>query len=142
MDHRIIEFTIKHWVLIVAFVLLLILLIREEMRAKGMGSAGITAQKLSLLMNRENALVVDIRDVNAFKDGYIIGSKNIPAEQMDQQVSTLEKYKDQPLVIVCDNGQKSPAIAGKLEKQGFQKVYVLTGGLVAWKQAGMPVVSK
>lgn len=139
---RLIEFVTHHWMLVSGFVALLIILIIEEARAKGLGGNGVTPQKLSLLVSHDNAVVIDLRDTNAFKDGHIIGAKNIPFDQLDQNFQKLEIYKDKSLILVCANGQKTPALAAKLSKSGFSNVYLLTNGMAAWRQAGMPVVKK
>lgn len=140
---QIFDFLTRHWVLSSLFILLLILVIIEEIRAQGAGGIGTTPQLLTILLNREEAVVLDIRDSNVFKkEGHIIGAVNIPLDSIDQSMKKLEKYKKKIIVVVCGTGQKSIVLANKLRKQGFEKVQVLTGGLNAWKQANMPIVKK
>ena len=136
---KLIPFIVHHWVLVVAFVIALVILIIVEARSKGMGSSGLSAQRLTQLINREQALVVDIRDAHAFNDGHIIHAINIPFAEIDQNLKRLEKDKTRPIVIVCAMGQKAAMAMNKLKKQGFEKVYILTGGMTAWKNAHMPV---
>ncbi len=136
------HFLLNHWFLSSLFILLLIMVFVEEARSKGLGSSGVTPQKLTQLINRDNAIVVDIRENNAFKDGHILGAINLPQASMDQNLNKINKHKSQTLVVVDGSGQKAMATALKLKKAGFEKVQVLTGGLNAWKSAGLPTTTK
>jgi rhodanese-related sulfurtransferase len=136
------DFITHHWILAVLFVLAFIWLILEEAFHQGMGGARQTPQGVTNLMNRENAVVVDLREPNAYGDGHIVGSINIPAARLDSNLNKLEKYKAQPIVLVCPVGQHSVKAMNKLKKNGYDKVYVLGGGLGAWKSAGLPLVKK
>ena len=137
----IIQFAVNHWLLSGLFIVLLILLLLEEARSKGLlGQLG--PQDLVQLINRESAVVVDIRNREAFQDGHIVGSVNILQAELEKDFNQLRKYKDRPIVIVCATGQKSGEIAAKLKKQNFERVHVLSGGINAWKNASMPLVKK
>ena len=137
----IIQFAVNHWLLCGLFIVLLILLLLEEARSKGLlGQLG--PQDLVQLINRESAVVVDIRNREAFQDGHIVGSVNILQAELEKDFNQLRKYKDRPIVIVCATGQKSGEIAAKLKKQNFERVHVLSGGINAWKNASMPLVKK
>jgi rhodanese-related sulfurtransferase len=137
----IIQFVVNHWLLSGLFIVLLILLLLEEARSKGLlGQLG--PQDLVQLINRESAVVVDIRNREAFQDGHIVGSVNILQAELEKDFNLLRKYKDRPIVIVCATGQKSGEIAAKLKKQNFERVHVLSGGINAWKNANMPLVKK
>ena len=137
----IIQFAINHWLLCGLFIVLLILLMLEEARSKGLlGQLG--PQDLVQLINRESAVVVDIRNREAFKDGHIVGSVNFPQMELEKDFNQLGKYKDRPIVIVCGTGQKSGEIAAKLKKQNFERVHTLSGGINAWQNASMPLVRK
>lgn len=140
--HQFFEFLLNHWVLSSLFILVLILIIIEEARAKGLGGTGITPQKLIQLINQDQVSIIDIRPVNQFKDGHIINSKNLPMEAIDNEIKKLEKKKEKQIVVVDMNGQKSNTVANKLRKAGFEKVFLLIGGINAWKSANMPVVKK
>ena len=137
----IIQFVVNHWLLSGLFIVLLILLLLEEARSKGLlGQLG--PQDLVQLINRESAVVVDIRNREAFQDGHIVGSVNFLQAELEKDFNQLRKYKDRPIVIVCATGQKSGEIAAKLKKQNFERVHVLSGGINAWKNASMPLVKK
>jgi len=101
---------------------------------KGLGPAGLTA-----LVNRDNALVVDLRPQADFEKGHIPGSRNVQMSQFDPENKQLAAAKSLPVVLVCKAGQTSSGAAARLRKAGFERVYVLDGGIGAWQQADLPL---
>ena len=101
---------------------------------KGLQPAGLTA-----LVNRENALVVDLRPIAEFEKGHIPGAKNVQVSQFDPENRQLAAARALPVVLVCKAGQASGDAAKRLRKAGFERVFVLDGGIGAWQQAGLPL---
>ena len=95
---------------------------------------------LTALVNRENALVVDIRAQNDFQQGHISGSKNVQPSQFDPENKQLAPAKSLPVVMVCKVGQTASFAARRLRKAGFTDVAVLEGGIQAWQAADLPLV--
>lgn len=93
-----------------------------------------------LLINRENALVLDVRDEAEYAAGHITDARNIPLSALDTRFQELNKFKDKPILVNCQAGMRSGKAVAMLHKQGFTKVYNLQGGLNAWQQAKLPVV--
>lgn len=137
----ILPFVVHHWLLSSTLIVLLLLLFIEEARAKGL-LGQLSPQELVQLINRESAVVVDIRNRDAFQTGHIVGALNFPQAELEKNFDKLGKYKDRPIVIVCAMGQKAAEIAVKLTQQNFERVHVLSGGVNAWKNAQMPLVKK
>lgn len=137
---KLLPFIQHHWILVSAFVIALILLFILEARSKGLGGSRLSAAQLTQMVNREQAVVIDIRDAAAFHDGHIIHAINIPLVDLDQNLVRLEKDKQKAIVVVCAMGQKSPVVMNKLRKLGFEKVYILAGGMMSWKNAHLPLV--
>ena len=104
------------------------------------GFRGLRPAELTVLMNRESALVVDLQAQADFDRGHIAGAKNVQVSQFDPENRKLAGAKALPVVAVCRTGQASAAAAKRLRKAGFEKVYVLEGGLAAWQQADLPLV--
>ena len=127
----------NHPLLVGAFVLLLILFIRNEMNR---GGKAVNAQQLVHLVNNENALVIDVRDKSEYDQGHIVDSINIPFSSLEGRLSELEKHKERPLVVACKMGQHSGSAGTMLRKNGFENVSRLTGGLADWRGQNMPVV--
>ncbi|HTS54898.1 MAG TPA: rhodanese-like domain-containing protein [Burkholderiales bacterium] len=91
------------------------------------------------LINRKDAVVVDVREPNEFKAGHIPNARNIPAGQIAERMKELEKLKAKPLLLVCQTGTRSAQACGALQKAGFADTSVVAGGMAAWRQVGMPV---
>jgi rhodanese-related sulfurtransferase len=91
------------------------------------------------LINREDALVVDVREPGEYGAGHILGAKNVPLARIDQGGADLVKRKEKPIIVYCDGTDRSAKAVAALKKQGFSRVVNLSGGLRAWQQAGLPV---
>ena len=90
----------------------------------------------------QDALVLDVREDKEFAAGRIPNSRHIPLGQLGNHIKELEKYKGKPILISCRSGQRSAHACGVLKKQGFENVYNLAGGMMAWEQANLPVEKK
>ena len=91
------------------------------------------------LINREDALVVDVRDSGDYAAGHILGAKNLPLAKLDASGAELAKKKERPVIVYCDGSERSAKALAALKRHGFTRVANLSGGLAAWQQAGLPV---
>lgn len=137
MMYQIFEFVGNHWSLVAAFFVVLALFIFTEQRKKGQS---INTAELSRLVNKEDALVVDLRDSGEFRKGHIVDSTNIPNSKLADRLGEIESHKDKPVILVCPMGQLSGAAAGVLQKEGFTQVLRLTGGIGTWRGENLPLV--
>ena len=103
------------------------------------GVKEVTSVEALQLINHKNALVLDVREADEFKAGHILNSKTIPLGKLRERIGELERYKDQPIVVVCRTEQRSNAACVLLGKQGFGQVYNLKGGVLAWQKASLPL---
>ena len=126
----------NHPFLVGLFVLLIALFIRNEVKR---GGKTVTSQELVNLINREKAVVVDIRDSKDYFEGHVPKALNIPFTALQARVKELEKYKEAPIVVTCKAGQHSSMAGTILRKAGFQNVAKLRGGLLEWRNDNMPV---
>lgn len=92
-----------------------------------------------MLINRKDAVVIDVRDDTEFAGGHITNARHVPEKQLDERIKELEKFKAKPVIVSCGNGRRSAGVADSLRKQGFADVVALRGGISAWVQAGMPL---
>jgi rhodanese-related sulfurtransferase len=106
-------------------------------RASGVNDVGPIAAVQ--LINRKNAVVLDVQEEGEFNGGHISGAKNFPAASIEKRAGDLKKYANKPVLISCASGARSHVAYTALRKQGFQDLHVLSGGLGAWKQANLPV---
>jgi rhodanese-related sulfurtransferase len=132
---QIFEFVTNHWPLVAAFIALLLLLIFSEMRSKIHSAIKVTPQQATQLINKEDALVIDLRDELAYKKGHIISAKHV----LPTNLLNYNKLpdKDKPLLLICQSGYQSPGLGRQLRKQGFQLVYFLAGGIDNWLNSGL-----
>jgi rhodanese-related sulfurtransferase len=91
------------------------------------------------LINRSNALVLDVREQNEYDTGHIINSRLISKGKLKERIGELEKYRERPIVVVCRSGNRSESATAFLNKQGFTQVHNLTGGVMAWQKANLPL---
>jgi rhodanese-related sulfurtransferase len=91
------------------------------------------------LINHKNALVLDVREENEFNGGHILNAKLIPLLKLKDRIGELERYREQPIVVVCRSGNRSATACALLGNRQFGQAYNLAGGMVAWQKAGMPV---
>jgi rhodanese-related sulfurtransferase len=115
------------------------LVVNEAMRLMG-GYQRLSPAQLTMLINREDALVVDVSGQADFEKGHIVGAKSLPLAQFDPAHKWLAKAQERPVALVCRTGAGSTEAAKRLVKAGFQKVSWLEGGLAAWQQADLPLV--
>jgi rhodanese-related sulfurtransferase len=104
---------------------------------KGAGGPWVSAQEATLLINREDALVVDVRDAGDFGAGHVLGARNVPLKDLESS-NELARRKEKAVIVYDANGQASAQAVAALRKAGFAKVFNLTGGLSGWQQAGLP----
>ena len=105
----------------------------------GGGSRFVTPAQATLLINREDATVLDVRDTDAYANAHILNARNIPVAQLNARIADLARHKARPLILVCENGQRSSGAAAILKQHGFENLVTLQGGFPAWKQAGLPI---
>jgi rhodanese-related sulfurtransferase len=106
---------------------------------KGAGGPWVNTLQATQLMNREDAVVVDLRPAAEFAAGHIIGAKNIPLADLEKRAGELDKHKAKPVILHCKDGSRAGGGVAALRKVGFANVVNLTGGFGAWQQAGLPV---
>ena len=137
MIEQVFDFVVNHFVLVGIFAALVVAFLVNEGRR---GGASITTNTLVNMVNRDNAVILDIRDNKDFKAGHIVDAINIPFSNLDKRVEELEKYKQQPIIIVCKMGQHAGAVGSKLKALEFVEVRRLGGGMAEWSAANLPVI--
>lgn len=91
------------------------------------------------LINRKDALVIDLRDTGEYEAGHIAGARHVPEKQLTERLKDLEKFKGRPLIVACRSGTRSGVAVQVLRRNGFAEAVSLGGGVGAWDQAGMPL---
>jgi len=103
------------------------------------GGPSVSTLEATQLINRSDALIVDLRSAEDFAKGHILGAKNIPLADLEQRAAELDRHKARPLIVHCGDGNRAGGAVAKLRGKGFGSVHNLAGGYAAWQQAGLPV---
>ena len=109
---------------------------------KGAGGPWVSTLQATQLMNREDALLIDVRGAAEFGSGHILGARNIPLADLGRRAGELEKFKARPVIVHCVTGNRAGDGVALLRRNGFGNVVNLSGGFAAWQQAGLPVEKK
>ena len=139
---RIIEFAGNHPFLMLAFFGTLGALIATEISQRASGMLAVGPVEATQLNNHQDAVFLDIRDDAEYKAGYLPEAIHIPLKQLPERCKEIEKYRDRPVIAYCRSGSRSSAVGRILKKQGFEKVYNLSGGIMEWQKANLPVRKK
>lgn len=91
------------------------------------------------LINRRDALVLDVRASGEYAAGHIANARHIQEAQLADRIKELEKYRSRPIIVSCGAGSRAPTVSGMLRKRGFTEVFALRGGIAAWQQASLPL---
>jgi rhodanese-related sulfurtransferase len=106
---------------------------------RGTGGPWASTLEATQMINRQDALVIDVREDAEYAKGHIVGARHIPLGQIEARAKELQKYKSKPVIACCETGSRSSAAITTLRKLGFENVYNLAGGYAGWQQAGLPV---
>ena len=136
---QLLQFIQNHWTLCLAFGAVLIFIIFEEFKNKIGDLSKISAQDMMLLLNREKAITIDLRNKKAFDSSHILNSINIEHKDFDGHLKKIDSHKNRPVILISDNDINTSSIGSKLKKHGFTKIYILAGGIQTWKNAQLPL---
>jgi rhodanese-related sulfurtransferase len=137
------EFVLDNLLLFAALIAVLVMLIKAELdhqANKGLFVSPSTAVRL--MNNHSDTLILDVRTSSEFANGHIKGAKNVPLKEFSGNMDKLSGDKDKPVLLYCNSGSSVVTAINLLKKAGFAKINNLQGGLVAWKEANMPVAKK
>lgn len=136
------EFISNHQLLFVALVVVIILIIQNIVSDATRKFKLVTPAEAINLMNREDAVVIDVRAENEYKDGHIADAVQIPLSKIKDKADSLAKYKDRPVIFYCKTGSFANDASKTAIKQGLHRVHMLKGGLLAWLDANLPLAKK
>lgn len=134
---QIIEFVSNHPFMIAAWVLTLAMFLFYERSKAG---KAVTPAQATHLINKENAIIVDIRPKKEWDTGHITGAKHIPLSDLDRRMDELSKYQQRSIIVVCNLGQAAGSATKKLKESGYEKTVRLSGGMTEWKGQSLPLV--
>ena len=106
---------------------------------RGPRAGNVLPSQAVQMINRERAMLVDVRETDEFAAGHVVGARNVPLGQLEQRLTEVVTNKTVPLILVCDKGARSQRALGTAKNLGYEKAQVLAGGLNAWKEANLPL---
>ena len=137
------QFLVNHLFLTTLWAAIAAMLLVNLARSALSGIKALSPQEATARINREEAVLVDLRSKAEFGKGHVAGSLNLPYEQFVKEgVAELEKHKAKPIILACATGMQSGAAALVLKKAGYADVSKLAGGVPAWAGANLPLVKK
>ncbi len=135
-------FVEKHLFLVLGFLALLFLTIWTELRRLTRNFKEVSTQEAVRLMNADSTLLLDVREDSEYGQGTISGAKHIPLSLLKTRMQELERHKGKKVIAFCRSGHRSQHACSLLKKHGFEEVYNLRGGIVAWQSDNLPVSKK
>jgi rhodanese-related sulfurtransferase len=132
-----VQFVVAKWYLFTAAGALIAMLLLHEKRR---GAAAVSPAQMTTLVNREDAVVLDLRDAAEYRAGHIVDSIHMPFGKLSERIAELERFRDRPVIVVCKMGHHSGAVARTLKEKGFGRVYRLGGGILEWQSAQLPLI--
>ena len=137
-----IEFAQAHALLLLSFVIVLGLIIWSEYSRLTRQYKQVNVNQAVQILNRDNVTVIDVRSNSEIRNGVIKGAKTIPFADISKHLVSLEKNKNNPFLVYCASGSRSGHVCNILTKNGFNEVYNLTGGIMAWTSENLPLNRK
>jgi rhodanese-related sulfurtransferase len=137
-----IEFAGRHTLLFVALAAIVILIIITELKRATKGYKEVPPSEAVMLINKQDAFVLDIREANELGQGSIIGAKHIALSSLPEKVSNLSTDKDKPIVVFCKLGNRTAQACKLLLKNNYTNVFSLKGGFTAWVNDQLPIAKK
>jgi rhodanese-related sulfurtransferase len=134
---RFIDFLVEHWMLSGLWLALFATLLAYVNAKAG---KGLSPQQATLVINRDNGVVLDVREHKDFERGHIVDAINIPLAKLAERAVELDKKKDRPIIVVCQMGHQSAEAVKLLHERGFAQVSRMSGGMSEWHVQGLPVV--
>ena len=136
-----IEFAFNHWDLFLLLVVILALLAGQSWLGRLRGYAEIEPQQAVQTMNHDDAVLLDVREDGEVEKGRVAGAVHIPLSKLGARKDELEKHRQSPIIVACRSGNRSAKAAAMLRKEGYEPIYNLKGGMLAWQNAGLPVTA-
>jgi rhodanese-related sulfurtransferase len=134
------SFFTENIILFAALGVILALIVRMEIKRAMRGFKDISPAEAVQLINKEDAVLIDVRESNELAQGSIRNAKHLALSVLKQRIDELQSHADKPVIAYCKAGNRSGAACEILKKNNFTHVMSLKGGIEAWKGANLPVV--
>jgi rhodanese-related sulfurtransferase len=133
------QFLANNWMLVLIMFMSGAMLLFPLIQRRSSGMSEVGNVRMTYLMNREDAVVLDIREARDVGGTKVIGAVHIPFSQLKDRAGEIKADKTKPVIVYDARGQRSMMASGALKTAGFTQLYNLNGGFKAWAEAGLPV---
>jgi rhodanese-related sulfurtransferase len=133
------QFLANNWMLVLIMFMSGAMLLFPLIQRRSSGMSEVGNVRMTYLMNREDAVVLDIREARDVGGTKVIGAVHIPFSQLKDRAGEIKADKAKPVIVYDARGQRSMMASGALKTAGFTQLYNLNGGFKAWAEAGLPV---
>ena len=139
---QLISFVSNNAILVISIIVVSYMLMNNLFGEKLRGYSSVTPSQSTQLINHDEAMIIDVREVNEYSEGHIINSLHIPLSTLNKRMSEIEKHKANKVIVACRSGHRSANACANLKKAGFENVFNLSGGVMAWQNANLPLIKK
>ncbi|WP_018982546.1 rhodanese-like domain-containing protein [Salinimonas chungwhensis] len=137
---QLIEFASNNIILAGLWVALVVMLVYSFISGLTSPVKEVGTHELTQLVNKKDAIVLDVRPPKEYRSGHILGARQIKQEEVkNRDFKKLENQKDKPIIVVCGVGNNARTIGTAMAKAGFSDVRILKGGMNAWQSASLPL---
>ena len=134
------DFFIAHWEYSLLFIAAFIWIILSQINERKANLWAVQPQDAIELINKQSAVVFDLRDATVFAQGHIVGSKRVDFKLTDDPSTLLKIKPTTTCLFVCATGQTSSKVANTLRAKGYASAYTLSGGIASWEKENLPMV--
>jgi rhodanese-related sulfurtransferase len=138
-EENLLKFIIDNWMLLAVALGSGALLLLPVLQ--GVMDAGLSPNSVVQLINKERALLIDVREESEYKLEHIVNSLHVPLADLEARLEQVHQNKARPLVLVCASGIRSSKAVQIAKKLGYQEAHSLSGGLKSWKEVNLPTQS-
>ena len=133
------EFVSNHTLLFIAFAIVLFLILQTYLQGFTRKFSMLSAAEATTLINRQEPVIIDVRNETEFKEGHIANAIHISLTELKQNSDKIKKYAGKPLLFYCKSGTRSDEACKLLSKLGIANLHCLTGGVLSWQEENMPL---
>ena len=137
-----IDFARNNFLIVAGFIGVLAFIIKSELSRLSRKYKQIGVNEAVMLLNKDNTVVLDVREDKEIQGGIIKGARHITLGQLPDQIGTVSKNKQDPVLVYCRSGSRSGYACQQLTKAGFEDVSNLAGGILAWEAANLPIAKR
>jgi len=134
-----IDFARNNFLIVAGFIAVLGFTIKTEISRLTRKYKQIGVNEAVMLLNKDNTIVLDVREDKEILGGKIKGARHITLGQLPSRIGELGTDKQNPILVYCRSGSRSAYACQTLTKAGYEDVANLAGGILAWEAANLPV---